>query len=392
MDIDQLRKTVDWLDDERRKDKAEIAALQERLASAQTEINAYAGRIQRLESELSATSAFIQKVTRFGEMLDQMRLEVTRQIAGIEQRRGETDREAERLRQIERDGLTRAIGDLRKPIEAVPKLEQEMAARKEEEKRVSKSLLELQKRVTDVSKRDDEYTRAVALLEEARRQDSKRIAELQSEAPELRKRVDDYKAKLEMLEELVRRNEVRITEVVAAEGERRTAQGSWMEQQSVTLANYDRWWAEFKDRAEAIFRSTAEYEERMRAYAETHRGMKQALDEHKHYLELMERRASEIAEIQRLAEERFRQEWNTFLSDEQKRWTTHLLLRDEQWREHDRSNEKIVDRLATLEDEQSTVDDQVRSIRELDAGRLQTLANVLREWLAEYDQTFVKVR
>jgi hypothetical protein len=197
---------------------------------------------------------------------------------------------------------------------------------------------------------------------------------------------------MEVLEELVRRNEVRITEVVGAENERRTAQSSWMEQQAVTLANYDRWWAEFKERADAIFRSTSEYEGRMRDYAETHRGMKQALDEHKHYLELMERRASEVAEIQRLAEERFRQEWNTFLADEQKRWTTHLLLRDEQWREHDRNYERIHDRLATLEDDQTAVDAQVRAIRELDSTRLQAMANVLREWLAEYDQSFVKVR
>jgi hypothetical protein len=325
-------------------------------------------------------------------MLDQLRLELTRQIAAVEQRRGESDREAERLRQIERDGVNRAIADLRKPIEAMPKVEQEMVARKEEEKRVAKALIELQKRIADVSKRDDEYTRAVALLEEARRQDSKRIVELQGEAPELRKRVDDSKAKMEVLEELVRRNEVRITEVVGAENERRTAQSSWMEQQAVTLANYDRWWAEFKERADAIFRSTSEYEGRMRDYAETHRGMKQALDEHKHYLELMERRASEVAEIQRLAEERFRQEWNTFLADEQKRWTTHLLLRDEQWREHDRNYERIHDRLATLEDDQTAVDAQVRAIRELDSTRLQAMANVLREWLAEYDQSFVKVR
>ncbi len=392
MDTDQLRKTVEWLDEERRKDKAEMAALQERLAGAQAEIDAYAARMQRLESDVSATSAVIQKITRFGEMLDQMRLELTKQIATMEQRRGEADRELERLRQIERDGINRAVADLRKPIDLIPKLEQDLAARREEEKRVSKAMTEIQKRVADVSKRDDDYTRAVALLEEARRTDSKRIVELQTEAPELRKRVDDFKGKLEVLEELVRRNEVRVTEVVAAEGERRAAQSSWMEQQSITLANYDRWMGEFKERAEAVFRNTVDYEERMQAYAETHRGMKQALDEHKHYLELMERRAGELAEIQRLSEDRFRQEWNTFLADEQKRWTTHLLLRDEQWREHDRNYEKVVDRLTALEDEQGVFDDQVRAMREIDSTRLTALANLLREWLAEYDQTFVKVR
>jgi chromosome segregation ATPase len=392
MDVDQLRKTVEWLDEERRKDKAEIAALQERLAGAQAEITANASRVQRMEADLSSSTAFIQKVSRFGEMLDQLRLELTRQIAGIEQRRGEADREADRLHQIEREGVTRAIGDLRKGLEPLPKLEQDIAARKEEEKRVAKALIDLQKRISDVSKRDDEYTRAVALLEEARRQDSKRIVELQSEAPELRKRVDEYKAKLEVIEEIVRRNDYRINEVVASESERRSAQSAWMEQQAVTLASHDRWWIEFKEKAEGLYRASEQYDERMRAYAETHRSMRQALDEYKHYIEIIERRSSELSEIQRLAEDRFRQEWNTFLADEQKRWTTHLLLRDEQWREHDRGFEKFVDRVANVEDELVGIEDQLRAIRDLDSARLQAAANVLREWLAEYDQTFVKVR
>jgi hypothetical protein len=130
----------------------------------------------------------------------------------------------------------------------------------------------------------------------------------------------------------------------------------------------------------------------MRAYAETHRNMRLALDEYKHYIEIIERRSSELSEIQRLAEDRFRQEWTSFLADEQKRWTTHLLLRDEQWREHDRNYDKSLDRLAGLEDELTTIEDQLRAIRDLDSSRLQSMATVVREWLAEYDQTFVKVR
>lgn len=392
MDVDHLRKTVDWLDEERRKDKGEIAVLQERLTGVQAELASQTVRLQRLDSEMSASTAFIQRVTRLDEMLDQMRLEVTRQIAGIEQRRGETEREAERLRQIERESLNRVIADMRKPLELLPRLEQEMAGRKEEERRVAKVLLDMQKRIADVSRRDDEYTRAVALLEEARRQDSKRIAEIQAEAPELRKRVDEYKAKLEVLEDLVRRNDLRTNEVMAAESERRSAQSAWMEQQAVTQAGHERWWTEFRDRADVLFRASDEYSQRMDSYAETYRAMKQAVGEHRHYLELLERRASELAEIQRLGEDRFRQEWNAFLADEQKRWTTHLLLRDEQWREHDRNYEKMVERLAGIEDIVPDHEEQFRALRSLDAERLQGMANMLREWLAEYDQTFVRVR
>ncbi len=44
----------------------------------------------------------------------------------------------------------------------------------------------------------------------------------------------------------------------------------------------------------------------------------------------VERRINEITEIQRLAEERFRQEWVTFKADDQKRWTNYTLTLEEQ--------------------------------------------------------------
>jgi len=52
MELDQLAKTVDWLDDERRKDKQELAALQTRLAAAVAENTTLARRLQELESEV----------------------------------------------------------------------------------------------------------------------------------------------------------------------------------------------------------------------------------------------------------------------------------------------------------------------------------------------------
>ncbi|KUK70311.1 MAG: hypothetical protein XD89_0463, partial [Anaerolineae bacterium 49_20] len=43
-----------------------------------------------------------------------------------------------------------------------------------------------------------------------------------------------------------------------------------------------------------------------------------------------ERRINEISEMQRLSDERFRQEWNTFKSDDVKRWSNYLLAQEEQ--------------------------------------------------------------
>ena len=51
MDIEQAAKTIQWLDDERRKDKQELTALQERLAAVTGENASLTRRLQQLESE-----------------------------------------------------------------------------------------------------------------------------------------------------------------------------------------------------------------------------------------------------------------------------------------------------------------------------------------------------
>jgi hypothetical protein len=46
-----------------------------------------------------------------------------------------------------------------------------------------------------------------------------------------------------------------------------------------------------------------------------------------------DRRINELTEMHRLTEERFRQEWISFKTDDQKRWTNYLLTQEEQQQE-----------------------------------------------------------
>ena len=57
------------------------------------------------------------------------------------------------------------------------------------------------------------------------------------------------------------------------------------------------------------------------ALEETQRAVKRSQDSFDDINRRLERRINEITEIQRLAEDRFRQEWVTFRADDQKRWT-----------------------------------------------------------------------
>jgi DNA repair exonuclease SbcCD ATPase subunit len=391
-DQDQLAKTVQWLDEERRKDKQEVAALQERLAALTGENSGLSRKLQQLESDLTASNATLQRLAKVDEILSGYRKEMTKALEDVEQRRAEADREDERLRKIEREGLNKSFAELRKGVEVASRLERDALARKEEESRIARLVAELQNKIVEFNRHLDERIRSITVLEEGRRQDAKRITELQTELSDLRKRMDENRGKLDVVEDLARRVDVRVAELATAETERRTALSQWLDAQAVVQAERDRMLNDFRAKMDSSIKSMEEYGRRVDQYQETNREMKRSAEGYQQAVELLERRITEAAEIQRLAEERFRQEWAAFLADDQKRWTTHMLLRDEQWREHDRLNSKDVERLETLEDQMAEALDLLHHWQAMDAQRLQTLLGLLRDMAAEYDQAFTQAR
>ena len=80
----------------------------------------------------------------------------------------------------------------------------------------------------------------------------------------------------------------------------------------------------------------------------------------------------------------------SFLADDQKRWSTHMLLRDEQWREHDRLNTKQVERLDQTEVDLAALQDQLRHLQAVDVERMQSLLGFVRSLASEYEQNFTK--
>jgi chromosome segregation ATPase len=392
MDLAQLEKQVEWLDGERRKDRQELTALQERLSAVTQENAGLVRRLQQLESGLSAANAQLQRLNKIDEILDQYRKEMTRQVEELEKRRLEAAREDERLRKLDREGLNKSLGDVRKSMENIGRLEREIELRKEEEGRVARLTAELQKKVLDFNKIVDERQRAITLVEEGRRQDAKRLVEVVGEISEVRRRIDETRAKVEVVEDIARRGEARIAEVVNAESERRSVQTQWMEAQSIRYNEQERAWVELKAKVESSLEGLGDYARRVNQYAEANRELMRASQDLRQASELLERRMGEINEMQRLSEDRMRQDWNAFLADDQKRWTTHMLLRDEQWREHDRGNEKYLERMEALEEQAAEMLDSLAHMKEMDANRMQALLNVVRDLAAEYDQQFTKVR
>jgi mevalonate kinase len=100
----------------------------------------------------------------------------------------------------------------------------------------------------------------------------------------------------------------------------------------------------------------------------------------------LERRIAEMGEVQRLAEEKLRQEWVAFKADEQKRWAGHSLAQDETVRDLRKDVDKMEKRLTAVDDAGQTLQDQLHQTTETTEQQLQELMNVAQEWLSAYER------
>ena len=101
----------------------------------------------------------------------------------------------------------------------------------------------------------------------------------------------------------------------------------------------------------------------------------------------VERRINEIVEMQRLAEERFRQEWATFKADDQKRWTNFTLSQEERRTETGRRFDRVADRVTYLDDSLQELQDLSQQDNELTIKRLQSLLSVAHDWVSDFERT-----
>ena len=387
LDVEQLEKRVEWLDNERRSDKTLIASLQNKLEAIETENAALRLRLADLDNEITRLNTLMARLENFEQDLNKLDTETSRQINTFKESLQETQIRTERHRkQIEDQNGD--ITSLRKHIQKFDGIHELIEDRKKEDLRLSGLIEETKAQFNEVQRFDEEYKRSLKMLEENRRQDAKRLTDLQGEIASIRKRQEETRAKQELVGDDMRKLENRIKGLLEAESERRESQTAFIEKMNMAQVEQERkfkQWAERFDKMETI---TAGLEQEMTNLENTHRSVKQsqaALDE---VTQRFERRINEITEVQRLNEDRFRQEWTTFKSDDQKRWSNYTLSQEEQHREMNRSLDGVGDRLMTLEEELDSIEENMHQLGREDIRQMQALLTSLRESLDTYNQIF----
>jgi chromosome segregation ATPase len=387
MELEQIIKRMEWLDDERRKDKDVISALEDRLLNFEGRVAATEQQIKDLDGEVTRLGTVTGRMDVFDESLSQHRVELKRLIDNQVKQLENKDTEIMEVLRAEIRGIDTGLTTVRKGLEPIVDLRQGLEARVQEENRLNGLIDELKRETMELKRSEEEQSRTYRLIEDGRRQDAKRITDLQGEVTTYRKKSDEQQGRLDIVDAGLRKVENRLNELVTVERERRDAQAAFLEKQALQEVERERIWKEWQVRFETIEKQAADVETQLQALDATQRTIERTRDTVDELMDRVERRINEIVEMQRLAEGRFRQEWVTFKADDQKRWTNYTLSQEEQRSETGRRFDRTAERLTFLEDGLEEIQDIIQQISELTEKRLQSVLTLAHDWVSSYERT-----
>jgi len=386
MDTTQLTQMVNWLDEELRRERAGITKLQQLVERQTGELSEQSRQVKDLEGRLANTQAQLAKFARLDETLQQFKNEVVLLLDKRDEQGRKARRDTERLRIAERDAQSKMMGEVRRELQDLSRHGEEPRLREAEDRRLGELLMSLRHEVTTVSKDFDERARNLSYLTEQRAYDNKRIAGLQEENLTLLKRSEKQDSRLKSLEDRTQRHERHVQELLQFKTNLVREQTEWMESQRVAHERRKREMTQWREEVKAHRQDVSNLSDRMQEFNEAAEAGRQMMARLETFQEQLRRDQNQIAELQRLAEERQRKELEAWQGDDEKRWKKHELQWEHQWKEQYQRYNELMTRLASLEDEINALQQQLAGLWRLrEVENAHRLAE-LQRWQSEFEK------
>ncbi len=387
MEFEQIVKRLEWLDEEHRKTRTTIITLEERMTALEANIDTVAKQLKPLPKQIADIANTAARLDQFDAIFAKQREDMNKALEEVEKRHQKRELEVTKRHHEDLEPLHKAIDELRRSIESeFPPIKRDIKARILEETRLNEAIKELKPPIDDAVRIAHEAARTQHVFEESKKQDAKRVADLQGELTSLRKRIDETRSRIDLNADGFKNMDNRIKEMQLSESERKTAQTAFIEQQAIAQIDRDRSYKEWKEKFESIKLQTEAFDAQVLKLEETLRTAKRAQETYNELNTKLERRINEVTEMQRLAEDRLRQEWVTFKADDQKRWTGYTLSQDEGTKDVRRLIQKLEERITPLNEHIEIIQDQVHQTTSATEQQLQELMNVAHEWLSAYER------
>jgi hypothetical protein len=385
MDLAEVRNLVKWLDEQQRKGRQDFAVLKQQLESQQREMGDLSRRFQEIEHQNASFQAQLARLGQVDKLIENLRSELTHLVEQADERRIQSEKESDRLRMVEHQAQTRAIAEIRDELKPLGRLLEDMERRKAEDERLSAAVGTLQNQISAVESRVDERVVDVTYIEEAQRQDARRIAEVQQSILEQQKRIDALQSKQTTLDDAIVRSEARVERLEQSDAERKQMAREFVEQGKLAdqqrTQQLDRWAARLEEFEELM----QGYARQWRRFEEQHRLSKEATVDLNEFRRRLEQRQIEVAELQRVEDERMKQRWTEFLAEDEKRQKQRQLEIEQFTKEQKRERETHQEQIQALQERLDKSLDDIKALYILQEKYADTFRQLTRIWLEGYE-------
>ncbi len=345
MEMTQVTQMLQWLEEERRKDKALIAALQEQVRGQAEPITQQAAQIQELQVKMTSVQNLISQVTDFEDTVSNYKSEVLFELDRRDEARKKEKAESDRLRKIEHEAIIDRLGELDKQIQVLPRYDEALKARQVEDQRLSEAIQRVAVAIKDLEKRSDDRVQSVTYLEEQRRADNRRIGALEHDTTELRKKAETLAAKLPLMEDAIQKQKPRIDEAIAETKKYEKP----IEELRISDFQREQKMKQYLDQGEQVAKEMERVLLQTQGFIEQQQAVKRTLDKAETFQARIEKRQNEVAEMQRLAEDRVKRQWEEWQNVQEKDRKKRQIVLDEQWRAQENTNQAVVERIKPIE-------------------------------------------
>lgn len=390
MENEEIVKRIEWLDGERRKDRQTINELQEQVSKLQEVIALQKRELSNINKDNKKSFSSVVRLDEYEETKAKLKAELAKSQRLIEKRLDTMEQTTAAQRSDDRDTYNKRMLELQGEIKALNELKKSVQSKGEDDFRLNQKLEDLARQLADLRSSGDEQNRLAKILDDNYRVESKRLSDLQVELNTLRKRIDEDRIIADAQKEYLKKLEGQIHDLVNREKTRNQEQIEFIEKQSLLSVDRENLWKDWQEEIQQMKALSENFHGQVRELETLNREIKQGQSDFEVINQRLERRINEITEMNRLTEERFRQEWIAFKADDQKRWTNYSLSQEETNREGNREINKIDERITSLEDAVQNLLDTVQVIHEETEKRIKGLLMLANEYITSYERTALK--
>jgi len=385
-EIEDIRKQLDWLDEERRKSNRKVAELEQKLEVRERDVSGRDRRIKLLEEQISKFNAQLSRIPQVDVQLTQFKDEIVQLIEQYDQRRLQSESELEAMRRVEHESNVREIADVRKELPAIGRLQREMELRQAEETRLANLIGQQKNKISTVGNRVDSWENSLSFLEEKEKQNARNLNDIQTNMIEVNKRWSPIDDRLDILASNLSKLDINVRTAVDAQQEIRESTKNWMEQ--IQIGEYERnqklenWRLVLDDQSKTIEQFSREWV----TFSDQYKEAKMAVQTLAPWQAQMEQQQRDAAELLRVESHRNQSLWDNFVLENDKRWKSYDLELEQRWSSLNRQLRQVGEQIILLEESLKQTEDDKDTLWRVQTAQADVLKQLPRMWLEEVEK------